>query len=494
MIDLEQWAVAHDEPAALAAYIDPRYQRPKHIDHLSRRIAAGLLRGNARIIVAEPPRHGKSMLCSCWTPTWFLDVFPDRRVLLGSYGAEFASEWGRRVRNNVRDNPDKLLVRLSEDSTKAHNWFTTEGGGMATAGIGGPFTGRGGHLLVVDDPIKDAEEARSQVVKDNHWDWWQRVAYTRLEPGASIIAIMTRWVEDDLVGRILEHEGDQWEVICLPALAEDDDGLGRARDEALWPERYSADALASIRQSIGSRAFASMYQQRPAPEGGGMFRRKDFRYFTETADCYVLKNGDSQARVLKSECRYFVTVDTAMKENQQSDFTVGTIFAMTPRNDLLVLDVDRDRIEIPDQWSFVQNVIRRARNCGRFLFCAVEDKGSGVGVLQLAQKLGVPMRPLKADRDKVTRATPASVWYENGMVYHREAAPWLDTLERELLTFPNGAHDDQVDTIAYAVLEAKRKQAIVAPQPRRREREPARSLTGMADGDFTGMARGGFQW
>lgn len=473
MIDEREWSEAHEEPATLAAYLDHDYVSPPHVALLSQTIKDAVWQGGGRLLVSMPPRHGKSLLCSRWTPVWFLELFPKRRVLLASYGAQFAAEWGRKVRNTLRDHADRLMVGLAQDSKAVDHWNTVEGGGMSTAGVGGPLTGRGADLLIVDDPVKDSEEARSEVKREKVWEWWRETAYTRIEPGGTVIVIMTRWHEDDLVGRILANDGDLWHHLCLPALAEDDDPLGRAEGECLWQDRFDADDLASIRDRIGTHAFAALYQQRPAPLGGGMFRSSHFRYWRDEGEHYVLVTGTNADggpvthRVLKSQCRYIQTCDTAMTEKQTSDYTVIATFAITPLNHLLIVDLRRERLEVPDQWPFVRNAIADARKRPGYLYSAVEDKGSGVGLLQLGRKLGVPMRALKADRDKVTRATPASVWYENGMVYHPADAPWLADFEHELLSFPNGAHDDQVDVLAYAVIEARDKPSVQTPDPER---------------------------
>ena len=485
MIEAAEWVDAHEHPAAFAGYLSKRekFQRPPHVELLSQSVAHAVLSGGGRFIVTMPPRHGKSTLCSAWLPFWFLNLFPDKSVMLVSYGAEFAKRWGLRVRRLASVHADRTLMRIAPESRSAGEWETTEAGGMKSLGIQGDATGRGADLLIIDDPVKNSEEARSEVMQQKTWEFWQETLRTRVEPGGTILVVQTRWHESDLAGRLLDADNDKtnqkWQRIDFPAIAEHDDVLGRKEGEALWPERYPLDALLEIRDDkdgVGVRAFASLYQQRPSPEGGGMFRRKDFRYFTDDGDHYVLHAPEGKNfRVLKAHCRAFQTADTAMTERQTSDYTVITTFVLTPQNHLLVLDVARDRLEIPDQWPYVQAAVRRGKQLDGYRWLAVEDKGSGIGMIQLARKLGMPIRALKANTDKVTRATPASVWYENGMVYHRTGAVWLDAFEHELQAFPNGAHDDQVDTVAYAVMESQRRpaepivpdeKAAIAPKPR----------------------------
>src|SRR5262245_36309965 len=261
------------DPASLARRLTKgRYQVPPHLRLLSNAIAE-TVRTGGRLLVMMPPRSGKSETGSVWTPVWFLNAWPDKRVMLTSYEADFAASWGRRARN-VIDEHDELLVRLSEDSTAANRWHTPEGGGMTTAGAGGSLTGRGADLLIVDDAHKNAEEAYSKATRDRIWEWWTTTALTRLEPGAAVIVIGTRWHEDDLIGRILRQEGSHWRVISFPALAAENDPLGRAPGEPLWPERYDAAALAATKASIGERAWEALYQQDPFGDGGTFFRRE----------------------------------------------------------------------------------------------------------------------------------------------------------------------------------------------------------------------------
>ncbi|NMA28428.1 MAG: terminase, large subunit, partial [Burkholderiales bacterium] len=214
-------------PAALAEWLsDGSWVRARHLERLNDRLldfATGRIR---RLLVSMPPRHGKSELISHWLPVWYLNTWPERRIILATYGADFAADWGRRVRNTVQEHADSLRVRIAQDSAASNRWHTTAGGGMVAAGAGGPLTGRGADLFIIDDPIKTAEDAYSATWRERVWDWWTTTARTRLEPGASVVVLMTRWHDDDLAGRILrnaQESGDGWEVLNLPALAEEGD-------------------------------------------------------------------------------------------------------------------------------------------------------------------------------------------------------------------------------------------------------------------------------
>lgn len=243
-----------------------RFQMFRWVRYVGNLIAQQLATGRARMIFNLPPRVGKSELLSIWTPIWILENLPMLQVMLVSHGDPIATEFGRKVRNQFDGNP-KLLTRLREDSMAAGRWNTPEGGGMYCTGIGGSITGRGFNLGIVEDPIKDAQEANSSLTRDRHIEWFQQVFYDRAEPDASIIVVMHRWHEEDLSGWLLEHHGDDWTHIKLPAIAEENDSMGRALGEALCPERYDVDALSLIRGGVGVETWASKFQQRPESVG-----------------------------------------------------------------------------------------------------------------------------------------------------------------------------------------------------------------------------------
>lgn len=218
-----------------------------------------------------------SFLVSKWAPVWFLENFPHKNVINCGYGANFASEWGRLVRNTVNRYQDQLSFRLSEDSKAANKWNTTAGGGMRTAGVGGDITGKGADFLILDDLLKNAEEASSFTIREKIWAWWTSTARTRVEPKGCVFIVLTRWHEDDIAGRILSNEftsGDDFQLLNLPAIYDEHaarvgpDPLGRKLGQALWPARYDEEALAKLQLSVGVDDWTSLYQQRPARTSG----------------------------------------------------------------------------------------------------------------------------------------------------------------------------------------------------------------------------------
>jgi len=432
----------------------------------------------SRLMVMMPPRHGKSETVTVKYPGWYLGRHPEHRVIIASHTAALALRFSMRVRNDFAQFAPTVWdgLTVNPDVAAMNRWDVlnpamTSGeppGGMIAAGVGGPITGQGGHLVIIDDPVKDAEAANSKVQREAIWDWYRFVLRTRLFPGAAIIVVLTRWHEDDLAGRLLhaaeeDPQADQWTVLRLPAIAEEEDPLGRAPGEALWPEQYGEGALAAVKASVGSYVWAALYQQRPQPAGGGIFRREWFRYWRRGGqEWYVLERPEGPHRVPPGRCWIFAVVDLAASLKQSADYTVVSTWAVTPERDLLLLDCIRARLEGPDQPRLIRDAYYRWRPGAIW----IERSGYQLTLIQQLRREGLPVRELAADRDKVARALPAAARYEAGTVYHPVGAPWLDEWEAELLAFPTGAHDDMVDTAGYAarVLAEQRQTAGTMPK------------------------------
>lgn len=431
----------------------------RHLQLLNRKLVEVAVGRIPRLIVSMPPRHGKSELVSKYFPVWFLGTFPDDRIILASYEADFAASWGAKARDLMESIGLELWgLRVRPDARAANHWnLVGHLGGMDTAGVGGPLTGKGAKVLLIDDPVKNDKEAMSATYREAAWNWATATAYTRLEPGGSVVLIMTRWHEDDLVGRFLrqwrDEGGEPWEVLELPALAGEDDPLGRQPGEPLWPERFDRAALEKIRTTLGAYWWSALYQQRPQPAGGTIFKREWFRYFTEAGDMYVLHRPDGTTHnVPKVECWRFQTVDVAASVATSADYFVVATWAVTPTKDLLLLDVIRTRVEGPDQ----RGLIRQAFDTWRPSYVGVERVAYQLVLVQELRRQGLPVRELVPDKDKVARALVIAARYEGGTVYHRAGAAWLGDWEAELVAFPKGEKDDQVDTASYAGAELAR--------------------------------------
>lgn len=444
-------------PAAFAvAHSEGLWEPYPHLKFISDQIVAGVERNEwDLLLLTTPPRHGKTELTSRWTPAWAV-VKHKMRVGLASYEADFAASHGRRTREIINDIGSVYGVQVKSDTRSASRWeLDRSTAGMWTAGVGGPITGKGAQLLIVDDPVKNAEEAQSAVYRERVWEWWTSTFLTRREPGAKVVVIMTRWHEDDLVGRLLKAASTAMRVklVNLPAIAEDNDALGRQPGEALCPQRYDTSSLAMIRESVGSRVWASLYQQRPQRQGGSVFQRSTFKYFRKEGDLYIL--GDREHLVHEQDLMIFGTFDPAFTRGKRSDYTALGIWGVTPHQPahMLLLHGYRVRVDSVEHAPMIEAAWRAFKPA----WLGIEKTSASLTLLTESQRRGVVVRPLIADKSKGARAETAAALYEAGRIWHpREGGDWLDAWEDELLTFPVGAHDDAVDCTSYAGIELAR--------------------------------------
>jgi len=404
----------------------PRYQVAAHHRVLAQqleRVAKGECK---RLMVFMPPRHGKSQLTSIQFPAWFIGNYPDKEIICASYAQELAAHFGREVRNLVSDPEFKETfgVSLAPDSTAKHRWNTSEGGSYVAAGVGGAITGRGAHLLVIDDPVKNREDADSEVYRDKVWDWYRSTAFTRLMPNGAVVLVMTRWHDDDLAGRLLEHEGDQWEVVTLKAIDQ---------DKPLWPEWYNLEALEQIRSTIGPREWSALYQQQPTPDEGDYFKREWVKYYDE----------------IPKHLRIYGASDYAVTANG-GDYTVHGVIGIDPDDNMYVLDWWREQT---DSLTWVEVAIDMMAKHRPLIW--IEEQGQiikGVGPFldkrMRERKVYVVRKPLVSSRDKATRAQSFRGRMAMGKVFFPRDAHWTTDLIHETLRFPSGTHDDQVDVLS----------------------------------------------
>lgn len=433
-----------------------RWKYPEHIKLIDKHLVWLTQRKIKQLIINMPPRHGKSEFISKYFPAWYLGTHPEHRVILVSYEASFAASWGRKVRNLLDQHGEfNFGIKLNPAVRSAKNFEVipvfrgiNAGGSMDTMGAGGPITGKGADLVILDDPVKNDSEAMSVVMRENIWNWFNATLLTRLEPEGVIVIIMTRWHEDDLCGRIIRNDLDtKWNVLSLPAIADEEDLLGRKPGEALWPCRYSIDNLNEKKKNMGSYIFSALYQQKPMPNEGGVFKRKNFRYFSVRDGIFCLNpSKDDERKTFRAEdCGIFATMDLAVTDKQTSDYTVAIIFYITPESDVLILEVLRVRMEGAKHVKFVEDIYSRWKT----EIIGIESTSYQLKLVQELRNTGYNIQSLKADRNKVSRALPIAAKMESGKVYFRENAPWLMDFEDEILCFPKGRHDDQVDAFAY---------------------------------------------
>ncbi|MFP4368580.1 MAG: phage terminase large subunit [Candidatus Kapaibacterium sp.] len=321
---------------------------------------------------------------------------------------------------------------------------------MFCAGAGGPITGRGADLLIIDDPVKNDAAANSFNQRNKLWEWFRATAFTRLEPGGALILVMTRWHEDDLTGR-LERSGminkSGWKHILLPALAQPEDPLGRLPGDALWPERYGIKELAEIRDSIGSVWFNALYQQSPMASSGRVFKTECFREFTMDSLYYYLRKNSDVSKEFIRNCSVMAAADLAARISETADYTVLIVFAVTPSRDILLLDLIRSRFEGADHIGLLERVNRRWNPS----LIGIESVQYQISLVQQAMRRGLPVTELRPEKDKVSRALAAAARLEAGMIYLPEKCAFSDELIAELRAFPDGEHDDIADAFSYAV-------------------------------------------
>ena len=447
------------DPASLAAHATRgHWQRAPHLDLLNQRLLdlhAGQI---TRLLVTMPPRHGKSELCSATYPAWWLGTRPDDRIILASYEADFAATWGRRARDLLNEHGQALFgVQLRPDSQAARSFQLAEHrGSMTSAGAGGAITGRGADLFIIDDPHRGWEDANSATQRAKVWDWYRSVARTRLEPGGRILIITTRWHDDDLAGRLLtdaSEGGDSWHHLRLPALAEaeGEDPLDREPGEPLWPQRFTTDDLEATRQTLGSQLFAGLYQQAPRPADGNIINPAWLRTHYPTEGGWQVERADGTAETIPaSRARRIATVDLAISTTSRADYTVGIVGAITRDARIIITHAEKARLTADEQLD----LIRRLHADHHAAWVGIEATAYQASLVQRAADQGLPVRPLHADRDKVTRAMTLAARAEAGKVHLPANAAWRDDLEDELAAFPNGAHDDQVDALAYLATQA----------------------------------------
>ena len=410
-----------------------------------------------RLMLFCPPRSGKTELLVRFA-AWCLGRHPDWPMLYTSYGADLAWEKSGEARAVVASEEFGQLwpgVRLNPSSRSVQRWrIDGQRGGLQAQGVGGPLTGKGGRLVLIDDPVKNRQEADSATLREATWRWYTSTLRTRLEPQGRMVLVMTRWHEDDLAGRLLRRaaeEGlaDQWVVVKLPAVASagivdgvDGDPLGRRPGEALDPTRYDVAALGRIKASIGSRDWTALYQQEPRQDEGNVFKRSWLQYVDALP---VLK-------------RTVIAWDTAYESGESSDYSVALLVGRgLVDGRFYVMPLLRERLEFPELVRAGQGIVARYPQAEQI----VEARASGRSLRQQLRSDGIPLIDVEPAGDKVARANSVTRWFEADMVRF-VLGPGVDALEHELLMFPAGEHDDQVDALVYGLQRLTAPAAVTA--------------------------------
>lgn len=412
------------------------------------RVARGELK---RLMISMPPRHGKSMLASEFFPAWYLGHHPDHQVLHASYSQELVDGFGRKVRNQLRDELYQAIFPgtvLSEDSQAANKFNTQQHGSYYAVGVGGSATGRGAHLLLIDDPIKDRADADSERLRVALKDWYTSVAYTRLMPGGAVVVIQTRWHEDDLMGWLqLEHGHEDWEVLTLPAWDDNDNPT-----RALWPEAYPIERLKQIRQSMlaqGSpRDWEALFMQRPRAGIGAEFRRSWLQFY----DGPVQSKG--MYRIM------LVDPATAQPDRKNNDFTSIWIVGLGEDENYYALDMVRDRLNLTERTEAVFRLHRKWKP-GQVRY---ERYGMMADVEHIRNEMNrrsyrfalTEVGGTTKKEDRIRRLVPlfqsGRIWLPRELQYTDAEGKTRDLVhdfvEQEYLSFPVGRHDDMLDSLS----------------------------------------------
>ena len=393
-----------------------------------------------RLMLFVPPRHGKSELGSIMFPAHYLGKHPEKEIITASYSADLAQDFGYKTRNlvNTQEYQELFKTKLRDDSKSKAKWLTNEGGGYTAVGVGGAITGRGADLLIIDDPIKNREEAESLTIREKVWSWYTSTAYTRLEKGGAVILILTRWHKDDLAGRLLEAQengGDKWEVVKFPAIATHDE-LFRKQGDPLWEDKYDLPALEQIKNTVGVYDWSALYQQEPVSSESQEFKQDFWQYRT-------------MEEVLGLQTRNSLTIDTAISQKASADNTGFCINFADRENkwnlkswkkklsplelidDLFIL-WDTFRLEVIGiEKTIYLDVIKP------FLDEEMRKRNKFLNIVELKHN----------SVQKETRIRALLPRYESHSVFHIKGQ--CSDLEEEMISFPKGTHDDVLDATAY---------------------------------------------
>ena len=433
-------------------YVDRSYQMNWHHQLLCEYLDRLAQKEIRRLMVFMPPRHGKSELVSRKFPAFLLGNKPDTSIISCSYASDLASRMNRDVQRLIDSPeyeqlfPNSRLFGKNIRSTARGSYLRNSDifeivnhrGVYRSAGVGGGITGMGGEYIIIDDPVKNREEADSATYREKVYNWYTSTLYTRLEKDGCILLTLTRWHEDDLAGKLLkasEDGADQWTILELPAICEEPIKPYdiRREGEALWKWKYDEAALTKMKATVGSRDWAALYQQHPTPGEGGTFKREWWNYYK------VLPSGLYD---------YVQSWDCTFKDAQSSDYVVGQVWARKGSSRYL-LDQVRGRMSFTETIRAVRSLSAKWPQAVRKL---IEDKANGTAVIDVLRKELPGLVPVEPEGGKIVRANAVTAVVEAGNVFLPDPsiAPWVHDFVEEHALFPNGSNDDQVDAQSQA--------------------------------------------
>lgn len=403
------------------------------------RVARGELK---RLIINMPPRHTKSEFASYLLPAWFLGKFPTKKVIQTSHTAELATDFGRKVRNLVDSEAYKSIfpnVALQSDSKAAGRWNTSHGGTYFAIGVGGAVTGKGADLLIIDDPHSEQEAILAEVnpeIYDKVHEWYSSGPRQRLQPGGSIVVVMTRWSKRDLTAQVVKSSvqrgGEEWEVIELPAIL--------PSGNPLWPQFWSLEELTALKEELPVHKWMAQYMQAPTGAEGALIKREWWKEWEH----------DKPPR-----CDYIIqSWDTAFNKGTRNDFSACITLGIfhpedEPHPQIILLDAFKERMEFPELKAKALELYKEYEpDC-----CIIEAKAAGTPLLQELRSIGIPLQdytPVRGN-DKITRVNAVADLFASGMVWAPQTR-WAEEVIEEFASFPQGEHDDLVDSMTQALL------------------------------------------
>ena len=400
-----------------------------------------------RLIINMPPRHTKSEFASYLLPAWYLGKFPNKKIIQCSNTAELAVGFGRKVRNLVDgETYSKVFpnVSLRSDSKAAGRWSTNENGEYFAIGVGGTVTGKGADLLIIDDPHSEQEAAMAATnpeVYDKVFEWYESGPRQRLQPGGSIVIVMTRWGKRDLTGKVMQSmvdkDGDEWEVISLPAIM--------PNEKPLWPEFWSFAELEKLRNVLPISKWSAQYQQNPTSEEGALVKREWWQQWEEERP---------------PPCDFIIqSWDTAFTKNERSDYSACTTWGVFKMNEdpndmhIILLDALKERLEFPELKARAFEMYNEWEP-DAFI---VEAKASGAPLIYELRSMGIPVQEFTPTRgnDKISRVNSVADMFASGKVWAPRKR-WAEEVIEEMASFPNSDHDDLVDSTTQALLRFRK--------------------------------------
>ena len=434
---------------AYVNYVWPSFIHGRHHEKMARafeRVARGEVK---RLIINMPPRHTKSEFASYLLPSWFLGMYPGKKIIQTSHTAELAVGFGRKVRNLVDSDAYKDIfpdVALQSDSKAAGRWATNYGGDYFAIGVGGAVTGKGADLLIIDDPHSEQEAALSEVnpeIYDKTYEWYTSGPRQRLQPGGAIVIVMTRWSKKDLTGQVLkaaaQRSGEEWEVIDFPAIL--------PSGKPLWPQFWSLRELAALKEELPNGKWMAQYMQQPTSDVSAIIKREWWQIWPDDSPPF---------------CEFVIqSWDTAFLKTERSDYSACTTWGVFYKPDatginranIILLNAFKARMEFPELKQRAQQEFKEW-NPDTLI---VEAKAAGSPLIFELRAMGIPVQeftPTKGN-DKIARLNSVSDIFASGMVWVPNTS-WAEELVEEVASFPSGEHDDMVDSMSQALIRYRR--------------------------------------